>query len=455
MGGLAGIALATLVSGGLTVLIVAGAMAADLVPADMAAKNLYPLNPLDLMNGGLLNKNLANIFMILLAISSFPGGCFSAFIAANSFKTTMPKVNPYLSVGIGTIVSIILAVTGLTGKVVEVFVVIGASFGPVCGAMAADYLLAGRKWAGPRAGFNPAGWISWLAGFAVGAGISYRPSRVSFRAHPSPHSWSAFCSMPCWRRSGWRADSSTCPRCHSSNRWKGSHHMIHRLTLTSVGFAVAVVSTSMAAEPTFLRRSHSDIREAAIDLSTDSADYKPMFGVGDGNLRIARSVARFGELTLDPGGGSKSVSYPSEEQIFYILEGNGILHYGDERAAVKQDDFMYLPVGMQHAISNPTASPCRLLVIGFRIPAGLPIAPTPKLMLASRRRRRVDSDPRPRIAIQTAHGQHRKQAGQAGGRACPDEPVHHGTPARDRQPAASPRPRRGDSTTFWTARGRS
>ena len=46
---------------------------------------------------------------------------------------------------------------------------IGASFGPVCGAMLADYLLSGRKWAGPRAGFNPAGWISWIVGFAVGA----------------------------------------------------------------------------------------------------------------------------------------------------------------------------------------------------------------------------------------------------------------------------------------------
>ena len=34
--------------------------------------------------------------------------------------------------------------------------------------MAADYLLSGRKWAGPRAGFNPAGWISWIVGFAVG-----------------------------------------------------------------------------------------------------------------------------------------------------------------------------------------------------------------------------------------------------------------------------------------------
>jgi cytosine permease len=72
-------------------------------------------------------------------------------------------------VGVGTLVSIALAVTGLTGKVVEVFVVIGASFGPVCGAMLADYLLSCGKWAGPRAGFNPAGWISWVVGFIVGA----------------------------------------------------------------------------------------------------------------------------------------------------------------------------------------------------------------------------------------------------------------------------------------------
>jgi cytosine permease len=35
--------------------------------------------------------------------------------------------------------------------------------------MLADYWLSGRKWSGPRAGFNPAGWISWIVGFAVGA----------------------------------------------------------------------------------------------------------------------------------------------------------------------------------------------------------------------------------------------------------------------------------------------
>ena len=68
----------------------------------------------------------------------------------------------------GAAVSIVLALTGWAGKVVTVFVIIGASFGPICGAMAADYFLSGRKWAGPRRGFNPAGWLAWGTGFVVG-----------------------------------------------------------------------------------------------------------------------------------------------------------------------------------------------------------------------------------------------------------------------------------------------
>jgi cytosine permease len=105
---------------------------------------------------------------LLLAVAAFPPACFSSFIAANSFKTTLPKVNPFISVGIGTAVSILLAVTGWAGDVMGVFTIIGAAFGPVCGAMMVDYLMAGKKWAGPRASFNPAGWISWIVGFIVG-----------------------------------------------------------------------------------------------------------------------------------------------------------------------------------------------------------------------------------------------------------------------------------------------
>jgi cytosine permease len=164
IGGLMGILVPTVLAGGAGMLVVAGAYGGKMVQP----QNLGVLNPVTLMPD-LIGKTGANLAMIALAISAFPGACFSSFIAANSFKTTMPKVNPFISVGAGALVAAFLAVTGVVGTVIWVFQVIGASFGPVCGAMVADYLLSGRKWSGPRAGFNPAGWISWIVGFAVGA----------------------------------------------------------------------------------------------------------------------------------------------------------------------------------------------------------------------------------------------------------------------------------------------
>jgi len=162
LGGLVGIALATVVAGGLSLLIVAGAYGGGKAGESgaMATTNLM---------ANIVGSKAGNVFMFLLALAAFPAACFSSFIAANSFKTTLPKVNPWISVGLGALVAIVLAVTGWAGDAARMFTIIGASFGPVCGAMMADYLLAGQKWAGPRAGWNLAGWISWVVGFAVGA----------------------------------------------------------------------------------------------------------------------------------------------------------------------------------------------------------------------------------------------------------------------------------------------
>ena len=163
LGGLVGIAGATIFAGVAALLIVAGAHGSGKAGdgAVMAATNLMG----DVMG----NPKIAAVFMYLLAIAAFPPACFSSFIGANSFKTTLPNVNPLISCGLGTLAAVILAVTGLAGNAVGVFKIIGASFGPICGAMMVDYLLSGKKWAGPRAGFNMAGWISWAVGFVVGA----------------------------------------------------------------------------------------------------------------------------------------------------------------------------------------------------------------------------------------------------------------------------------------------
>ncbi|MCL5096218.1 MAG: cytosine permease, partial [Candidatus Omnitrophica bacterium] len=160
MGGIVGVILAVVFTAGISVIVVAGARATGVI--DEGTTN---------MTTALAKKVPEGLFaaiMIGLTLASFPGACFSSFIAANSFKTVMPKVNPFVSVGLGALVSLVLALTKVAGDLPSVFGLIGASFGPICGAMAVDYLLAGGNWAGPRAGFNPAGWIAWALGFFVG-----------------------------------------------------------------------------------------------------------------------------------------------------------------------------------------------------------------------------------------------------------------------------------------------
>lgn len=160
MGGLMGVALAAIVTGGLSILIAAGAF---------AKTGTYDLNTAggSLMTA-VVSGGAAKWMGVLLAISAFPSACFSSFIAANSFKTTLPKVNPFISVGIGAIAAAVIAVAGWAGDLASVFSIIGASFGPVCGAMTVEYFISGKKWSGPRKGWNPAGWISWAFGFVVG-----------------------------------------------------------------------------------------------------------------------------------------------------------------------------------------------------------------------------------------------------------------------------------------------
>ncbi len=176
MGGIVGIAIAIIVTAGISALIVAGVYgspefskaaleAGAKIPADQGGPNAI------LQTSGLIPIIMGKsngLIMFLLAVAAFPPACFSSFIAANSFKTTLPKVNPFISVGVGTAVSIVLAISGYAGKAIVVFQIIGASFGPICGAMLVDYLLNKGVWPGPRAGFNPAGWISWAVGFGVG-----------------------------------------------------------------------------------------------------------------------------------------------------------------------------------------------------------------------------------------------------------------------------------------------
>lgn len=167
MGGFVGIFCAIFVAAGLAMLIVAGAYGNPAIAAKVQASGKFANNAFALIPF-VLGPSVGKIVWFLLAVAAFPSACFSSLIAANSIKTTLPSVPPMISVGIGAAISIILALTGAAANLPSVFGLIGASFGPICGAMAVDYIINGRRWSGPREGYNAAGWLAWGIGFAVG-----------------------------------------------------------------------------------------------------------------------------------------------------------------------------------------------------------------------------------------------------------------------------------------------
>ena len=79
-----------------------------------------------------------------------------------------------------------------------------------------------------------------------------------------------------------------------------------------------------------------------------------MFGTGDPQTSVVVGVARFGEVVLDPGGSCASIAYPSEDQIYTVLDGSGATTYADETVTLKREDFLYIPATVAHALSNPT-----------------------------------------------------------------------------------------------------
>lgn len=143
--------------------------------------------------------------------------------------------------------------------------------------------------------------------------------------------------------------------------------------------AALVTGAERQVDPTFLRGNLATASEKKSDLTTGTAHYKPLFEAGG----IVRGVARFAEILVDAGGRSGTVNYPREEQIYLILEGSGSAVYDDAKLPLKRYDFLYLPPGVAHGLANAGQSPLRVLVVGYPIPAAVPIQKPSKPQIAN------------------------------------------------------------------------
>ncbi len=75
------------------------------------------------------------------------------------------------------------------------------------------------------------------------------------------------------------------------------------------------------------------------------------------------------EAIVPPGGGPPPHIHSREQEGFYILDGEVVLHVGDQRQVARAGDSANVPVGNLHWFGNESDRPARMLILVA--PAGL------------------------------------------------------------------------------------
>jgi mannose-6-phosphate isomerase-like protein (cupin superfamily) len=130
-------------------------------------------------------------------------------------------------------------------------------------------------------------------------------------------------------------------------------------------------------DPTWLHRYVPGLNDSASDLTSATCHYKAIFGEGDTENRILRSVARFGEAALDSRGTCQSVLYNRQEEIYFVLDGKATLHIASQTYSMRTNDFTYLSPGVKHSLENASDQPLLVLVMGFKIPPSVVLGQPP------------------------------------------------------------------------------
>lgn len=151
--------------------------------------------------------------------------------------------------------------------------------------------------------------------------------------------------------------------------------MNFRIALFLLLISATLSAQDRKVDPTWLHRYVPGLSETKSDLSSATCHYKPIFGAGDTDARILRSVSRFAEISVDARGKCENVSYDREEEIDFVLQGTGTLQYGEEAHPLRANDFVYLAPGSKHLIANNSSQALRVLIMDFKIPARIALVP--------------------------------------------------------------------------------
>jgi mannose-6-phosphate isomerase-like protein (cupin superfamily) len=70
-----------------------------------------------------------------------------------------------------------------------------------------------------------------------------------------------------------------------------------------------------------------------------------------------------GNVTLESNGGQVPWHNQEQEEIYFIVEGEGEMCLGEERRAIKAGQAAYIPSGVFHQLTNTGSTPMRMIYV--------------------------------------------------------------------------------------------
>jgi len=76
---------------------------------------------------------------------------------------------------------------------------------------------------------------------------------------------------------------------------------------------------------------------------------------------IQASSFSLGNVVLEPNGGQVPWHNQEQEEIYFIVEGSGEMCLGEERAAIRAGQAVYIPPRIFHQLTNTGDTPMRMI----------------------------------------------------------------------------------------------
>jgi mannose-6-phosphate isomerase-like protein (cupin superfamily) len=70
-----------------------------------------------------------------------------------------------------------------------------------------------------------------------------------------------------------------------------------------------------------------------------------------------------GNVTLEPKGGQVPWHNQEQEEVYFVVEGEGEMCLGTERIAVKTGQAVFIPSGVFHQLTNTGDKPMRMIYV--------------------------------------------------------------------------------------------